>query len=311
MRFLFLFLLAHGFANAQTITYNGTGSTVTVNKPGASSSVNISTPTPEVNNLIFISGQSNAQGLAWRSDLWTGAYSTITPSLTREFQRVYIWNPTASAWQKLQVGQPAGFGQALAAGTGGGNELGQQGAEHPAGYQDGFGPEIGLAQRWEQENATGNLYIIKGAKGGTVIINWLKATGTLYNQYLTDYITPAIAALTVTPVRVGFVWMQGESDGATSTADYQTRLTTLMGDVLTDFLSVSTLKIIGKARNQAAIATAQQNYVNGDANARFINTTPYTMLSDNLHYAAGGMLQFGGADIYNAIFSTTGTITGL
>lgn len=245
--------------------------------------------------------------MARRNDLFTGNQSSITPSLTREFQRVMIWNPTASAWKKLQVGA-AGFN-----GLGGGNELGQQGGEHPGSYEDGFGSEIGIAQRWERDNM-GILYIIKPALGGTSIDRWQKVSGDLYNSRLVAHITNAKAALTaqgLTPDIKTFYWMQGESD-AGQPQTYQSKLTTFMNDVKADFLQPATKILIGGLlpnNGFDGVNAAQQAYVAATPNAYWLDSISYSHIpNDSVHIDGRSILTIGGVVEYNIAFNSTGTI---
>lgn len=108
------------------------------------------------------------------------------------------------------------------------------------------GPDVNLGYLYQQFHNE-NIYIIKVAAGGTTLASyWSAPSGTGYVN-LKAYVTAQMAALTgmgLTPTIRGFVWYQGESDGAASIsqASYQSLEQTFFSTFKTDF-SVPNLKI--------------------------------------------------------------------
>lgn len=258
------------------------------------------TPPPSI-PFFKIAGQSNAQGLARRSDLYSATLNTASPSFTRQFN-TRIWNPTANALQRLQVGT------AGKTGSGGGNELGQQGSEHPSDYEDGFGPEIGFAQRLEQQNIS-TAVLAKFGRGATAIARWQKAAGDLY-PLLKATIVNARAAVVAggnTPQELGLYWDQWETDGNSST--YQTDLQQFYNDLKADGLVGASEKFVVCAAQNNTILSQQQAFVN--ANPAAVLLTPASIAyipNDNLHYDARTQLAIGGNSLYNLLYNTTGSI---
>jgi hypothetical protein len=230
--------------------------------------------------VIIIDGQSNALGVGDPAFFSTQLGLSLTPSPTREFQRVFIWNAGAGAFQKLKLGI---------------NQFG---------YGGSFGAEIGLAQRWEQENSTGNLYLIKHSQDGKPIQNW--DYGTVgYNELVNNYIKAAYAWLTaqgLTPVERGWYWMQGESNAGDTT--YKNRLQNLVSRLVADgaLATSGTVRVIGKVRSDAVVADQDVQYVASDPLARLIDTAFYDMNTDNLHYSGRAQYLAGFTDVYNRIF---------
>jgi len=261
---------------------------ITVNQP-------ISQGTAKV---MVMSGQSNILGYAYRTDLDDPSYSYL--DLKREFQRVKIWNPTTNAYEKLKLGV---------------NSLNNE-LEELNGRPLGFGPELAIAARWELENSTETLYIVKHGWGATTLQDWAKG-GKYYNELKSrsDKSRIWLTNNGFIDERVGVDWMQGESSSAgETTASYQAALTQLMADFEADgIISAASRRVISEARNRPEISLAQEAYVNSDpTRARFIDTTFYSVIAnDVLHYNAKSVIRSGGTDVYNAIFGTTGRLVEL
>jgi hypothetical protein len=250
------------------------------------------------NKAALIWGQSNPKGLSPRSYLFTGAGASISPSMTRQFQRVKIWNPTSGQYEKLQVGAVSSTN------TGGGNNMGVVGSQHDPSQEDGFGPEIGLAQRWEQENPTGILYLIKWAVEGTSVTRWLPSANDLWPG-LNTLVTNAKAALPAGVPIIGALTDQGESDQSDSA--YATNYPTFMA-AFSGLMPAGALKVVVR-KTFTFSPNPHDVYVSGHADAREYDCADFTRI-DNFHYDGRAQVLNGGQFAYNALFGTTGTING-
>ncbi|MDF7810692.1 sialate O-acetylesterase [Hymenobacter sp. YC55] len=240
------------------------------------------TPTQTV-ELLGIGGQSNAYGQSPQAPLYSPPLSQVNPSLTREFQRVYMLNDDTNTFQKLKVD----------VNTHGNNEGGDA----------VFGPEIGYAQQWEASNTTGNLYIWKFAVGGQPITNLNKGTAN-YTELLERYTKAKnlLLAQSLAP-RPHFYWMQGESGG--QEAGYATLLAQMMADVTADMLNANSIKVLGAIKKTLAGDPAQARanqlaYVNSDPQARFLTDTVNYPLVDDFHYSAAAQISCG-QNVYRLI----------
>lgn len=233
--------------------------------------------------VLGLQGQSNNLGVASISSIAGSPLADLTPSIQREFQRVKIWYN--GAWAKLQLGV---------------NNQAVQGC---------FGLEIGIAQRWEEENPIGVLHLIKYSRDGRPIEDWTKQTGGGYGgyeEYLTQYHQPALAALTnqgLTPVLVGQMWTQGESNAGDTT--YANKLQALYNNWLADsILTPSVRLVVNKVRNDATVGGQGAIFVQNNPATRLVDTKDYATNSDNLHYNARAQFLMGYTDDYNALFGT-------
>lgn len=258
------------------------------------------------NKWVGIWGQSNGEGLSPRSYLWTGGGHSLTPLPTRTFSRVFIYNLNTDSFEPLQVGAVGTLG------LGGGNEMGEQGAQHPPTYEDGFGPEIGLAQRFEQETLpTDSLFITKFGFGGSSINNWLKIGGGYWGLFERRYDSSASILSTRHPglQMTSMLWDQGEGDAGMDQATYQSKLTQLIADARSEFLSASGIYTV-VLKGAAGVRAAQLAVDAADPLVKTYDSVPYSKF-DGTHYTGDEQLRSGGRDFFNAVFGTTGTINGL
>jgi hypothetical protein len=154
--------------------------------------------------VLPIIGQSNAEGI--------DPHNVLPPSLTKEFQNVYIWfNETeadgAGGWQKLKVGTNNQRSTAAA----GSNRL------------QWFGMELAIADLFEKNHPNDVLYIIKYAVGGAPVaqdasfVDWSSAsTNEALDIFIEGYADPALATLSGY-TRLPLVDMQGEQDASSPT----------------------------------------------------------------------------------------------
>ena len=242
---------------------------------------------PAVPTLIGLWGQSNALGLAPRTDITAAPLSAdagLAAYNAGTFDRVWIW--TGSAFSRLQ---PSVNGQAQSTAA--------------------FGAEFGMAVRWMRETSSGNLYLIKNTRGSTAISAFLPAAADMYPTGKTAH-QAAEAWLTsnsVTLGRRGMVWIQGEADlGATSSA-YLTSLNTLVGAWTSDAMRGASDKVMlwqmhpSSAAWGSGVQLAKDQYAaaNSFASAPVL---PYYMQGDNLHLNGRGYVQTG-YDCATEIFS--------
>lgn len=269
------------------------------------------------NVCIGIQGQSNGSGLSPRSYLWTGAGSFLYPSVTRAFTRVLIWNHAHLAFEPLQIGAVSFNG------TGGGNAINE--VNTGAGYEDGFGPEIGFAQRFMYETSEDDTaFIIKYCIGGSSIENWT-APGGGYESIYKDYYDEAMPVLNVRHPGLTMDYMlfeQGEANAGNTQAQYFTKDSTKILQLRSRYVG-STGKIVQVLKSGATgVAAAQIQAASFFSDVYYYDSRSYLKLADwdpahspyngdHTHYHPLEQLHSGGRDFFNLIFNTTGTITGL
>jgi len=152
--------------------------------------------------VLILAGQSNMVGLGYTSDL-SAADKKPVVSTTIYYNDSVHPNPNTLKWMPLAPG----FGV----------------------LPDRFGPELSFGRRLRQLWPQPPMALIKVAEGGTALSDrWAAKTGDLY-QLLVSEVKQQLAVLNTTSQAqiVGLVWLQGESDGMTSSQAnaYQTNLT--------------------------------------------------------------------------------------
>ena len=114
---------------------------------------------------------------------------------------------------------------------------------------NGFGPELGLADKLNELYPNETFYIIKCAWGGTNLYEqWLSPsskgpTGILYKEFV-EYVNTSIRYLVSKNYDVeieGMCWMQGESDSFSikNATNYQTHLANFVKDIRKEFSNYS------------------------------------------------------------------------
>ncbi|RPD45498.1 hypothetical protein DNI29_19140 [Hymenobacter sediminis] len=232
-------------------------------------------------HLLIMDGQSNSSGINSITEFQQTTYPLLASDPLDEFARAYIW--TDNKWQKLRWG------------------LNNRGAGG-----NGFGAEIGFAQRWEAENPTGDLYIVKHGSPGNPINSW--RPGNFQYTSLVQDVTAAknnLVAAGKTPYVVGFLWNQWESDEGSASGYYQGKLTDLIQRLIADNVILATTKkgIVGRTSGMLA---EQNAYIATDANSKLLNTTGFPLNSDdNLHYTGRSQYLLGGYDAFNYFYGSS------
>jgi len=236
---------------------------------------------------ITIEGQSNALGVGFRSGLLVPPFSNKDLDWTKEFSRVFIWNPKTTAYENIKIGV---------------NNMASWDADYTGGPptpEATFGCEIGVALLWLQTNKQGYLFIDKNVGDGKPISYFQKGTGYYTEKKIRrDGANAWLSARGFNPIEIGFIWVQGEGDMAQTKEYYKTQLTTLVNDRKTDeFISSFTSIIItqvpaGTGNYGAGVANAKVEYVNENEKARLINYTN-NFNSDNVHLNTAGQINLG------------------
>jgi hypothetical protein len=245
---------------------------------------------PSGNRRIAIGGQSNAQGLGEPSDLNSPPLSADPDLNTRylaDFDRVWIWNPSAGAYQRLRYG-----------------------TNQQANGTNQIGPEFGIAIRWMRETTGVSLYIDKYAEGGQAIA-FFQSPGTFYTNSTTRKSAQDswLSANSVTATAAGWLWVQGESDSAASESTYRAALDTLVADRISGgLMGAGERRVIAQinatnALYGAGVAAAKTAYAAANSEARLI-TYANLLNGDNLHLATRGQMQLG-YDAISALFDAS------
>ena len=184
--------------------------------------------------VIILGGQSNAVGVALCDMLKDKVSAEKYEQYTNGFSNVQIMYENVTHPNCNNEFGPVKLGQ---------------GAETKY-----FGPELGIADFLAEHYPNEKFYIIKYAKGGSVLeTDWMDAkTGEPLNLLvgLTYFVQDGLAKLEaegLTPKIVGFVWNQGESDSIfiPRASRYTENLTALVNYVRTTFEPYAAAKGIG------------------------------------------------------------------
>lgn len=251
-----------------------------------------------IHRRISIQGQSNARGKGARSEIAALSDNGLTVFDTGTFARVYIWNPTAGAYQQMK------------------NDT------NTDALSGCIGPEFGLAVRWMRETVRGKLYIDKLQYDGHAIADFQSGSGVVYNQAYGDgtsnywqlsvsHRAAADAWLTNNNIRVsnmGWLWIQGESDNNQTQAYYQGQLATYIANRISAGLQPSNAQNLivqmypGTALFAQTIVDAKTAYQAANPATAKLFTMTNHFNADNLHSNAQGQLQMG-YDSFELFFS--------
>lgn len=247
-------------------------------------------------------GQSEAVGPGQIPKLRTSRLATITPSLTRTFDRSYIWNRDAQARQKYQVDTNAqGFDPAV------------QGPQ----YDKGFCSMLGVIQRAEQLYPNDYNIIIKGGRGQTDIESFFEDAGdgqnNLFHTLLNEVILPGnqavqdlAAELGATIEAVFVYWQQGETQPTGTYSTYAAAQTKFLVDELKPRLlwSPGTKFVIGDTVMAPAINAIKRSWVAGRTDAVSVSMERMIHLDvddDDIHWDAKSTFNNGFISIPEAI----------
>lgn len=257
---------------------------------------------PPVLRAYYEFGQSEAVGPGQIPKLRNSRLATITPSLTRTFERSYIWNRDAQARQPYQVDTNAqGFDPVV------------QGAQ----YDKGFCSMLGVIQRAEQLYPNDYNIIIKGGRGQTDIESFFEDAGdgqnNLFHTLLNEVILPGnqairdLAAELGATIEIVFVyWQQGETQPVGTYSSYAASQTKFLVDELKPRLlwSPATKFVIGDTVMAPAINTIKRNWVASRTDAVSVGMERMIHLDvdgDDIHWDAKSTFNNGFISIPEAI----------
>lgn len=231
--------------------------------------------------VIFITGQSNAQGRA---------NSSLANSTELDYHsNCLIWNKLNNNFQPLKIGAYAN------------NE------SSPSLH----GVELPLAINFKNNFPTETIYIIKHALGG-VNIDACSVGGTIYETFKNEYFQPAINFLLEIGVNpeIYIYYSQGEADSTASRyIDFNEKLSLLMNNyknILCNDIRFIFPEIIedGILTNDAEINNIFKNYEKNNNNINVLNGKNYPS-DDNLHWNYEGVNLLG-ADLFEVISKRKG-----
>lgn len=241
--------------------------------------------TPVYAHRILLEGQSNAYGTGTADSLLYPPISNIPFNFSQQFQRVFIADSNGR-YHKLQF------------------PLNNQGSD---GFTK-FGPEIGIAWKWTQNNPNGWLFIDKIYIDGGLINSFLNNSN--YNAYMMNKRNGSNAWLDSAgfkPIESGWVWVQGEGNNGDSEATYRTKLDSLYRARLdSGMITIGTRVVISKvgvnsAAYGAGVAAAMDDFVLDNSHARALNNDDAHYDLDDVHYTSYWNLQLG-SNAYAKIF---------
>lgn len=239
--------------------------------------------------------------------LTQGALSRISPSLTRVFTWVHIWNNSGQVWQPYSVLQNAqGFD-------------GTEGSGNPT-YVPGFCSFLGLAQWWEANRPGEHLFLEKAGAVGQQLGYFQKDAGNgVYQAIANRTWIPANAAypayaasLGVTQtIDAGAEWLQGETE--MDIANYAVNLDKHISNLIADgywLTQPSSKLVVGPSVNQQTPDTAAGMVALAAQKATFIAQHSYavgyspariTVYKDMVHWDALTHYRTGNEDIPEAL----------
>lgn len=246
-------------------------------------------PPPDTNHydVYLAAGQSNMDGRGSASEL-TGELAGYAQPQTD----VRIWyanpvnldpaNPTYSTgWQTLAPGfsVPPGFTGNLPSTR--------------------FGPELAFARTVADADTNRRIAIIKVSQGGTSLSSdWRPASGYMYATF-TNVARTALQSLTNSGARYtlrGMIWHQGESDGSSSTATYEARLTEFIAAVRGNFGVANLPFVVGELATNRSV-TVRQAQFNVAQNIPYVgfasSSNLVTLAPDDPHFNSAGALIMG------------------
>lgn len=244
-----------------------------------------------VNRRIALEGQSNAMGVGDSAELSQPPLVSSDPGLAAlyaaTFQRVYIFNPSSGAYEKLKMGTNS-----------------QQAAPW-------FAAEFGLAVRWTRETTRGLLFIDKAHGNGQPISYFQQGSASgFYNTTISNRAN-GNAWLSANGIKVadmGLLWVQGEQGEYTG---YDVALTTMINNKISAGLLPANAKIViakqypASGGYNAGVRAGQDAYIAANPTTATGIVYPNYFNADNVHLNARGQLQLA-YDAYSVLFSRTG-----
>lgn len=249
----------------------------------------LSPPPPDTNHydVYLAAGQSNMDGRGSASDLtgdlaiWNQPQSDV---------RIWYANPVNqdpvnpsynTGWQTLAPGfsVPPGFTGNLPSTR--------------------FGPELAFARVMADANPNRRIAVIKVSQGGTSLSSdWKPASGYMYATF-TNIARTALQSLTNSGARYtlrGMIWHQGESDGSSSTATYEARLTEFIAAVRGDFSVANLPFVVGELATNRSV-TVRQAQLNVSGKVPYVgfasSSNLVTLAPDDPHFNSAGALIMG------------------
>jgi hypothetical protein len=257
---------------------------------------------------ITIMGQSQAEGAAHVASLASYPLNLDTFHFTDTLKRVWIWNTTRSQYEPLLIGvnnRAANDASVIV----------YPPALIPSNNYAAFGPELGIAQRWTEDNPSGILLIDKWVADGQKIGQFSKDTGRVWQQMVTGrtLATTWLKNRGLTAYDKGWMFVQGNADNGSTQVYYQTALTKLIRDLqLNNYINASSTLVVPQDPalaqhpeqvdvniNNARLAVAAAN-----PNMVVFTYDTTTIPEDHMHADAYSQLNMG-YNAYKYIFNTS------
>lgn len=227
-------------------------------------------------SYIVLWGQSNAAGAALRTDIAASPLSSDAGLAVYDagtFTRVKIW--TGATFAALQPSSNNGSGSTAV-----------------------FGPEFGLAVRWERETTAGNLYLYKLGISGAPISSFDPSEWPGSDAFLAAGTTIPVwfAANGVSIAQRHWLWVQGESNASDTQSTYQVALQEIVDALYAESVMVTDSRLIlaqmkvGSATYGAGVDAAKAAIAAADpAHIKELRMDYYQ--GDNTHCNGRGQVQ--------------------
>lgn len=223
--------------------------------------------------VILLAGQSNMAGCSWDEYLRKNVSEEQYAEYEGGYDNVYI------KYFASDTNKSDGFVKCAA----------RQGE-----FGQCFGPELGLAERLNEQYPDRTFFVIKYAWGGTNLYEqWLSPSsgtaGPLYNSFI-EYVKNSISYLELKNYKVNIeamCWMQGEADSMQdeSTQNYAKRLTNLINDVRAEFSDYASEDSIAFVDAYIAATIFWKNYIELNAAKQTVaDSDPNNVVIDTISH---------------------------
>jgi len=245
-------------------------------------------------HIYLLGGQSNGNGRANAADI-PGGSPLASPQTD-----VKLWyrntqgatNNTLPESQIIDLAPGSGYGTGAPV------------------YPMEFGPEVAFGRTLADALPSQNIMIVKHTVGGTNLYSQWGSGGSVYSGFLTtaNAAINKVIANGDTPVLMGMIWVQGEADTGSESANYGTNLADLIARVRADLFGGALAPFVFNqlSDNQySSLGSGVINVRNGQqwvsqnvANTAMVVTDGAefsTNPANIIHFNAGGQIALGTA----------------
>lgn len=249
-------------------------------------------------HLYFLGGQSNGNGRANAADIPVGS-----PLASQQIDVALWYRNTQDGATNNTLPESQIIALAPGAGYGGSDPI----------YAQEFGPEVAFGRTLADALPNQNIMIVKHTYGGTNLHTQWSSTGSIYADFLVtaNAAIDRVIANGDTPIPMGMIWVQGESDAGNTTnaANYGANLTDLIGRVRNDLFGGTAAPFVFNQLSDNQYNSLNSNHIalrNGQLSvSQTVANTAMVVTDDNalfttipsaiIHFDANGQINLGTA----------------